>query len=78
MSHHEQFLLSVKDPIDPVRVQMWHYLFDPHSLPEVPMAPLEPLPTPIAKVETVRDFLDRSNIMRDHKSLLSQALNETA
>lgn len=56
---------------------MWHYKFDPHSLvdvPEVPLAELRPMPTTFngvaVKGESVKDFLDKSNIMKNQKSLI--------
>lgn len=58
---------------DPFESGMWHHSFDPHSIPDVPAAPLNPMPTSqfdgltqkTRGNETVRDFLDRSNIMRE-------------
>ena len=93
-SHHDKFLEDLQQKPksvfdievraetfkDPFLTQMWHYKFDPHSVPVVPSAPIDPLPTSTGhrRVETVKDFLDKSNIMRYHKSLVIQALNKTA
>jgi hypothetical protein len=62
---------------DPLKSNMWHYKFDPHSLidvPEVPLAELKPIPTTFngvaVKGESVKDFLDKSNIMKNQKSLI--------
>jgi len=62
---------------------MWHHSFDPHSLkdvPDIPLAELRPPPNrPSCLVrgsETVREFLDRSNIQTCQKSFIQQALEK--
>jgi hypothetical protein len=75
---------------DPFTTQMWHYKFDPHSVPDVPLGELKPMPGATKvyggamlgrdagrRSETVKDFLDRSNIKKDQKSLIHQALEKT-
>jgi hypothetical protein len=74
--HHKKFLEVHGFEAPPVNE--WHHLFNPHSVPEVPLAELPPLPSGPKKSETVKDFLDRSQLPRDNKSLLLSALDQTA
>ena len=44
---------------------MWYHKFDPHSVPDIPLAELKPKPNISMigkKGETVKEFLDRSNL----------------
>lgn len=70
---------------------MWYHKFDPHSticVPEIPLAELKPMPqssrplggtlnNTVYRSETVKEFLDRSNIVKNQKSLIQQVLERS-
>lgn len=69
--YHDQFIEDLKQSgqfddsseIDPLEAQMWHYLFDPHEVEEIPPAELKPHPKQFyQKNESIKDFLNKSNI----------------
>jgi hypothetical protein len=55
------------DDFNPFEYQCWHYKFDPHSdVEEIPMAELKPVQKHV-RSESIKDFLDRSNIHLNSK-----------
>jgi hypothetical protein len=48
---------------DPIKEQMWHYKFDPHTVEPVPMVELISNGTRNThqRSESVKDFLNKSN-----------------
>jgi hypothetical protein len=78
-THHDAYLARerISGFPDPINSKMWHFNFDPHSLkdmPDIPLAELRPPPNrPSCLVrgsETVKEFLDRSNIQTAQKSFI--------
>jgi hypothetical protein len=61
---------------DPIKEQMWHHRFDPHSVDQVPMADLKQEGTRNThqRSESVKDFLNKSNIQQ---RLVQQALEKS-
>lgn len=73
--HHQKYLEV--HGLEAPPANEWHHLFNPQSVPDVPLAELPPLPTAPKKSETVKDFLDRSQLPRENKSILLTALDQT-
>jgi hypothetical protein len=62
--------------IDPVETQMWHFIFDPHLVEQIPEADLKPHPKSFyQRSESVQDFLNKTNI---RQSLVKEALERSA